>query len=420
MAKKKITKKTNRSPISDIKAKNNASSGLVRKKAGIVAESANVRKIPDIEDNMAEYVVQGIDREHLKQRVKSAIKDFNYSVNPLEIKSKGKRKLIIKNPHSPGDVVMMTAAIRDLHNTYPGEYKTDVRCACPEIFEGNPYITPIDSSDPDSVSMRAEYPLIHDSNEGSYHFIHGYRKYLETFIGRPIKQGKMKPDIYIRDEERSWYSAVREITRDDRPFWVVDAGWKNDFTAKQWAMTNFQKVVNHFKDKIQFVQIGHKQHNHPILKGVINLVGKTDLRQLIRLIYHSVGVLTPVSLPMVLAAGVPNYFTFPKTRACVVVAGGREPVQWQAYPNHRFLHTCGTMECCDLGGCWRSRVEKLGDGDKDKENSLCIFPTKVGGQVIAGCMAKISEEDVIREIERHYLGAGKVFSYDSRKTLEVL
>lgn len=388
------------------------------RKPGIVADNAVVKKV-SVEDDIAEYVVNSIDREGLKDRIKTALKDFNYNVNPIKTQSQGKRKLIIKNPHSPGDVVMMTAAIRDLHQTYPGEYKTDVRCACLEVFEGNPYITPIKDGDPDSAVIRAEYPLIHDSNEGSYHFIHGYRKHLESCIGRTIKQGKMKPDLYIRDEERSWFSAVKEIAGDDRSFWVVDAGWKNDFTAKQWATEYFQEVVDYFKDKIQFVQIGHKQHNHPILKGVINLVGKTDLRQLIRLVYHSVGVLTPVSLPMVLAAGVPNSFAFPKSRACVVVAGGREPVQWQAYPTHRYLHTEGTMDCCDLGGCWKSRVEKLGDGDKTKENSLCLYPTKVGDQTISGCMARIMPMDVIREIKRYYEGVGSVFKYGKEKTVEV-
>ena len=53
--------------------------------------------------------------------------------------SKGKRKLVLQNPHSPGDIIMMATAIRDLHATYPGEYQTDVDCPCPEIYEGNPY-----------------------------------------------------------------------------------------------------------------------------------------------------------------------------------------------------------------------------------------------------------------------------------------
>jgi len=342
-------------------------------------------------------------------------------VNPSKksaLKSGGKKKIILSSAHSPGDITMMTAAIRDLHATYPGEYQTDTESPCQEIFEGNPFITKLKKGDPDVAHITMHYPLINQSNEGSYHFIHGYREYLEQCIGRPIKQGHMKPDLYIREEEKAWVSAVEEITKDKRPFWIIDAGFKNDFTAKAWSFKRYQEVVDHFKDKIQFVQIGHEAHNHPKLTGVINMVGQTDSRQLIRLMYHSIGVLTPVSWPMVLAAGVPMKTSPPKHRACVVISGGREPVQWQMYPNHQFLHTCGTMMCCDSGGCWKSRVVPVGDGDQKDKDNLCERPVKVDGQYIADCMASISTADVIRAIERHYVSAFPVFKYDEHSTVE--
>lgn len=339
----------------------------------------------------------------------------------MDSPSKGKRKIIFINRNSPGDIIMMTAAIRDLHKTYPNEYVTDVDSPCPEIFEGNPYISKLDSKDPDVIRLETHYPLIHNSNRGSYHFIHGYRKHFEERIGRPIKQGDMKGDIYIRDEEKAWINVVEEITKDKRPFWVIDAGHKQDFTAKAWPFECYQEVVDHFKDKIQFVQMGHQAHIHPELDGVINLVGQTDLRQLIRLIYWSSGVLTPVSMPMVLAQAVPCSFSFPKNRPCVVIAGGREPVQWQHYPNHQFLHTCGTMPCCDDGGCWKSRVVPLGDGDEKDRSNLCLYPMetlyKGAKQAISKCMASITTEDVIRAVERFY--EGQVLKYHPSKTISL-
>jgi len=331
--------------------------------------------------------------------------------------SQGKRKLILQNPHSPGDIIMMATAIRDLHATYPGEYQTDVDCPCPEIYEGNPYITKLDPHAPDVAVMRAHYPLIQESNQGCHHFIHAYRMHLQELIGRPIKQGYFKGDIHIRDEEKGWISAVEEITKDQRPFWLIDAGYKPDFTAKAWSFQRYQAVVDHFKNKIQFVQVGHASHFHPKLKGVINMVGQTDLRQLIRLVYHSIGVLTPVSMPMVLAASVPMKLPFPKQRACVVLSGGREPVQWQCWPDQQFIHTCGTMDCCDYGGCWKSRVVPLGDGDEKDKNNLCVHPVKVGDQWLGQCMANISVRDVTRAIERYYEANG-VFKYGNWKTVE--
>ena len=49
-------------------------------------------------------------------------------------KAKGKkkkvRKLIFRNFQSPGDIVMLTAAVRDLHKCYPGRFVTDVLTPC--------------------------------------------------------------------------------------------------------------------------------------------------------------------------------------------------------------------------------------------------------------------------------------------------
>jgi len=74
------------------------------------------------------------------------------------------------------------------------------------------------------------------------------------------------------------------------------------------------------------------------------------------------------------------------SRAAVILSGGREPSHWQFGPNMQFLHTCGMLPCCDNGGCWKSRVTPLGDGD-EKDRSLCVFPTETqSGQVIAKCM----------------------------------
>src|SRR5690349_876674 len=45
------------------------------------------------------------------------------------------RKLILRNHQSPGDLVMLTAAVRDLHRTFPGQFLTDVRTACGALWE---------------------------------------------------------------------------------------------------------------------------------------------------------------------------------------------------------------------------------------------------------------------------------------------
>ena len=60
---------------------------------------------------------------------------------------------------------------------------------------------------------------------------------------------------------------------------------------KWWDIVRWQQVVDHFRGKILFVQVGDTSHNHRPLRGVLDLRGKTDLRQLVRLVHHADGVL---------------------------------------------------------------------------------------------------------------------------------
>lgn len=324
----------------------------------------------------------------------------------------GPTKLILRNFLSPGDLVMLTAAVRDLHRCHPRRFLTDVRTSCPALWENNPHLTPLRPRDPGVRTLLCHYPLIHQSNVGPFHFIHGFTDFLSRKLGVPIRPTEFKGDIHISDLEKSWTSQVREIVGDDVPFWIVVSGGKFDYTAKWWDPRRTQKVVDHFRKKILFVQVGEAGHHHPPLKHVIDLRGKTDLRQLVRLVYHSQGVLTGVSALMHLAAAVEVKGGRPKNRACVVVAGGREPSQWEAYPHHQYLHTNGALLCCDNGGCWKARVKPLGDGSEG-DKSLCVDP--VGS--LPRCMDMITAEDVIRRIELYFQGGAVKYLTAAQGTL---
>ncbi len=294
---------------------------------------------------------------------------------------------------------MLTAAVRDLHRCHPGRFITDVRTSCPQLWENNPFLTPLDESDPGVERVDCEYPLIHQSNQAPYHFLHGFTDFLSRRLELEIRPTLFHGDLHISEKEKSWISQVAEITGQDIPFWIVAAGGKYDFTIKWWSSERYQEVVDHFQGRIGFVQVGESGHFHPALKGAIDLRGKTDLRQLVRLVYHAQGVLTPVSLLMHLASAVEVREGKPKNRPCVVVAGGREPPHWEAYPHHQFLHTVGALVCCDNGGCWKSRTVPLGDGDP-KDSDLCV--DVVNG--LPHCMDLITPAAVIYAIERYFEG----------------
>lgn len=311
-------------------------------------------------------------------------------------------KLLLQCRLSPGDVVMLTAAVRDLHLAYPGRFLTDVDTPCNQVWENNPYITPLTQDDPGVCVVPMHYPLINQSNQRPNHFIRGYTSYLEQQLGLSIPTTAFRGDIYLTDQEMGWMNQVEETFAHREPFWIIVAGGKHDFTAKWWNPTSYQAIVDHFKSRIKFVQCGASGHWHVPLQRVLNLVGKTDIRQFIRLMYHAEGVICPVTLAMHLAAAVPTKDS--RLRPCVVLAGGREPPHWEAYPGHQFLHTIGMLGCCAHGGCWKSRCQIINDGDsKDREN-LCERPIRIDDELsIPECMAKITPDQVIACVES-YIG----------------
>lgn len=314
------------------------------------------------------------------------------------------RRLIFKSFQSPGDIVMLTAAVRDLHRAHPGQFQTDVRTSADALWENNPHVVPLREGEAGVEALDMHYPLIHESNRRPYHFIHGYAQYLEQRLGVAVPVSEFRGDVRLSEEEKAAPCPGADLGVPEH-FWILMAGGKYDFTAKWWNPNSFQAVVDHFQGKISFVQCGEAGHWHPPLQGVVNLIGKTTLREFVRLMYHADGVLCPVTLAMHLAAAVETKQGRPKHRPCVVVAGGREPAHWEAYTHHQYLSTNGALPCCAEGGCWKSRCQLVGDGDAKDRNDLCTSPADITPELrIPKCMDMISAEDVIRRIEIYYEG----------------
>ncbi len=312
------------------------------------------------------------------------------------------RKLILRCPLSPGDIVMLTAAVRDLHRCYPGRFQTDVRTHCHALWDHNPQLTSLSETAPDVEVIDCDYPLINRCNQEPWHCLHGFIDFLNRRLGLQVRPTEFRGDIHLSALEKSWLSQVHELLGQDMPFWIVSAGGKYDATVKWWPRERYQAVVDHFKRILLFVQVGSLGHHHPRLRGVLDLRGRTDLRQLVRLVYHSHGVLSPVTALMHLAAAVETKSGLLAQRPCVVIAGGREPVHWEAYPHHQFIHTIGALPCCAHGGCWRDRVQPLGDGDeRDHPERLCL----ASEGSVPRCLSLITPEEVIRRIQL-YLDGG--------------
>lgn len=220
--------------------------------------------------------------------------------------------------------------------------------------------------------------------------------------------GRQRADIYLTEEEKS-YNLVKDLYGEHIKYWVVSPGGKSDCTCKIWDWRKFQDVIDYFDGMIKFVIIGRSDHLVEKLKGVIDLTDKfnDNVRGLIPLVYHSEGCVSGVSFLMHLAAAVPPRFKSER-KPCVAIYGGREPTSFTAYCNHQILHTNGSFDCCDNGGCWESRITAL-QTNPSRNKRFCKLPMEVEGRTIQACMNSITAQDVIRGIEKYY--DGNIYTY---------
>lgn len=309
------------------------------------------------------------------------------------------RKLILKSLYGLGDTVLFTSAVRDLHRCYPNQFITDVRTPCGELWNYNPNLRHLNEDDTDVEVIECKMPLLAWANQVPYHIIHTFIDNLNEQLGLEIKCTEFKGEIFLSQKEKAARSPAASLAGEEIPFWIVVAGGKHDLTIKWWDAGRHQEVVDHFRGRIQFVQVGDRGNFHPKLRGAIDLRGKLTVRELARLVYYSQGVLCGVTGLMHLAVAVERKNGPGMPRPCVVIAGGREPAHFEAYPHHQFIHTIGALSCCATGGCWKMRTVPLGDGHAyDKPNQLCVDVAND----LPRCMDMISAAEVIRRVEIYF------------------
>lgn len=306
------------------------------------------------------------------------------------------RKILIKCSLSPGDILVITAAVESLHTAYPGQYQTGVATSAMPLWDHNPRVSRFSQDDQevetvDLKDVTQEENPINRSNGIGYPCLDCMSQILGKKLGIPLRLTTNRPHVYLSEEEKKWRPQLvdsrRELEGRMIPYWLVNAGVKTCYPAKQWPVEHYQEVIDRTRGRIQWVQVGDitGDHYHPTLRGVVSLVGKTDHRQMVRLAYHARGGLGPVTYLQHLCAA------WEKPYLCLL--GGREPVTWVAYPKQHTFHTIGQYPCCAKQACWKSRIVKAHDGS-DKDKSLCDFPVIGLERPVAKCMASILPEEV--------------------------
>ncbi len=319
-----------------------------------------------------------------------------------------RERIVIRNTQSPGDFIVMSAAIRDLSIAHPGRFEIIVDVPQPAVYQHNPHIKGIGKLGHGLRQVVGQYPLIHRSNQNKgIHFLWGFIEDLNKKLKANAVLTDFRPDLHLTAEEK-----LAPPCGVKKPYWVFVSGGKKDFTAKWWSPQNWQSVVDLMASKGHtMVQVGGGSHIHPPINNVVDLYNKTSFRELMRLIYHSDGVMSIVTCLMHIAAAF--------NKPCVVVAGGREGWWWEAYNEenrltnmrhgqpqwappqpdhfvpHKYLHTIGMLDCCKKGGCWKSKIEPIGA-------SVCLKPVKQNNVTIPHCMQLITPEIVVEAASWYY------------------
>lgn len=256
------------------------------------------------------------------------------------------RNILIKCKYSPGDLLMLSVAIRDLHLNYPNEFKTEVFSYYPEVFYNNRFITKLSDKDKPLLTIDLDYgSYLRELRDKDYHFSDCFIKMFNDIFDLKIKKFYSNPCIHLTDEEKNRDYIINKYGEIfNLPYWLITPGIKVDIPLKGYPPDKYQEIIILLNKQFKFnlVQVGHSTHISPLLKGVINLVGKTDnLRDLFSLMYHAEGSIGSVSLQMHLAAAF--------NKPCVVLAGLREQIKWEKYDNHIYL-----FSSCEFKHCWKS------------------------------------------------------------------
>lgn len=303
------------------------------------------------------------------------------------------RRLLLVDKHCPGDAVVLSAALQSLHELRPKEFITDVECCANELYQYHPLVTRFDRSLPHEV-IEMNYPLINQSNQRPLHFMEAYCQYLGNVLGIDLPCVVNRPHLHIGPIETTWLSQVQERTGAPTKYMLVNAGHKEDYTAKWWGTHNYQAVVNHLLGRVLFVQVGADEHHHPPLDNVLDLRGQTTPRQLLRLVYHAAGGLGPSTFLQHLCAALEKPY--------VLIAGGREPQAWQTYPRQTMFATLGRLDCCAAGACWKSRTVPLGDNNTEADAARCLRPLPVYDTFIPQCLMLIDPAHVASAVYELY------------------
>lgn len=266
---------------------------------------------------------------------------------------------------TPGDDLMCTAVLREMRRR--GYRSIWMMSRFPELFEGNPDIDRV-------VAHDARYDRYAQWMGGRSYYVH-YGGHDHERDQSPIPQQHiiasmcasceltgevtLRPYLHLTDGERAaGRLAPRQI--------VLHSSGLSAHSAmrnKEWVEGRMQQVVDALRDEYTIVQLGAA--TDPALDGVVDLRGRTTMRQSAAIIAGSVLTVAQVGFLMHLTRAV--------DRPAVIIYGGREQPWQTGYSCNTNLFT--SLPCAP---CWSWN--------------------RCGNSVERECLHRISADDVVQAV----------------------
>ncbi len=301
------------------------------------------------------------------------------------------RKFILNlKQRGVGDTLITTAFARDFKAQYPDAQLKVVGTASDEIFANNDDVYKGETDDSwETLEINYKECIDNAWLTGKGKYIHAPYFAFCKLTCIPVKIWTEHPIIHLSQEEKK-----RPLG--DLRYGVIAAGSKTDMPAKQWPFDYWQELVD-ATDDTKWVQVGGNDNIHvnPKLNNVIDMVGKTTLRQLFTYIYQCDQFVGHISMPMLVAMT----FNLPG----VVICGGREPAwlydKYKEYTRLEFLSSIGRgLDCCKRTGCSVRGVKQPHNETEPAKGYYCSLPVGAGDKIGPKCMYDIQPIHVIEEL----------------------
>ncbi|OGS40473.1 MAG: hypothetical protein A3K77_00560 [Euryarchaeota archaeon RBG_13_31_8] len=257
-----------------------------------------------------------------------------------------KKKIILRHHRQAGDILVMSTLIRQFKKQY-GD-KILLLCdtpVCQGIWWNNNYLTSFENKEADLI-LDIDYKYVIDNPQWMLHHSYGFKLDFENKTNIVLNDWDCRPYIKLTEYEKE---LVEQYKQKYGNFWIISSNINKKCTVKSWPNEYWIEFISNNPDSF-FIQVGTENQDFGLLTNLVDLTRKTGVRDLFVLICASKGVISYNSFCMHIAAAF--------NKKAIILAGGREPIWYQQYPNQYVFNLASSIHCGNNGeGCLKKNIE---------------------------------------------------------------